>query len=120
MGIFPVAMSLTVTFLSALTLLGNPVEVYNFDTMFWWMVLGTLLAVAASAHVFIPFFFRLRITTVFEVSIKNSNMTTTSVIIRTIIITKATMMIIMMMKMTMMIIIVIIMYCTLLTHSTMP
>ena len=68
-GVFPVAMSLTVTFLSALTLLGNPVEVYNFNTMFWWLTLGTFFAVAAAAHVFMPFFFRLRITTVFEVAI---------------------------------------------------
>ncbi|KAK7111789.1 hypothetical protein V1264_011365 [Littorina saxatilis] len=66
MHVIPVAMSLAVTFMSALTLLGNPVEVYNFNTMFWWLALSMLIAVAASAHVFAPFFFRLRVTTVFE------------------------------------------------------
>ena len=67
MHVFPVAMSLTVTFLSALTILGVPVEVYNFNTMFWWQSLGIVMAVAAAAHVFVPFFYRLRVTTVFEV-----------------------------------------------------
>lgn len=66
MHMFPVAMSLTVTFISALSLLGNPVEVYVFHTMFWYLALGMLIAVAGAAHVFIPFFFRLHVTTVFE------------------------------------------------------
>ncbi|KAK7113233.1 sodium-coupled monocarboxylate transporter 1-like [Littorina saxatilis] len=66
MYVVPVAMSLAVTFLSALSLLGNPVEIYNFNTMFWYLVLALLLAVAACAHIFVPFFYRLKVTTVFE------------------------------------------------------
>ncbi|KAL8559128.1 hypothetical protein ACOMHN_046176 [Nucella lapillus] len=66
MATFPVAMSLAVTFLSALTLLGNPVEVYVFNTMFWWIVVAMLVAVGGSAFVFTPFFYRLQITTICE------------------------------------------------------
>nr|KAG5709838.1 hypothetical protein BaRGS_032662 [Batillaria attramentaria] len=66
MHVFPVAMSLTVTLMSALTLLGTPVEVYIYDTMYLWVVLGMAWAVAGAAHVFIPFFYRLQVTTVFE------------------------------------------------------
>ncbi|KAL8588987.1 hypothetical protein ACOMHN_065769 [Nucella lapillus] len=66
MWVMPVALSLSVTFLSALSLLGNPVEVYSFNTMFCWLVVSIFLAVAAAAHIFVPFFYRLKITTVFE------------------------------------------------------
>ncbi|KAK7501544.1 hypothetical protein BaRGS_00007348 [Batillaria attramentaria] len=66
MYVLPVAMSLAVTFLSAVSLLGNPVEVYNFNTMFWYLAVALLLAVSASAQIFIPFFYKLRVTTVFE------------------------------------------------------
>ena len=34
MGVFPTAMSITVSFMSAITLLGTPVEVYMTGTMF--------------------------------------------------------------------------------------
>ncbi|XP_046353961.2 sodium-coupled monocarboxylate transporter 2-like [Haliotis rufescens] len=66
MGTVPVALSVTVTFLSALTLLGMPAEVYNHDTMFWWLAVGMIIAVAGAAHLFIPFLYRLGVTSVYE------------------------------------------------------
>ncbi|XP_050390523.1 sodium-dependent multivitamin transporter isoform X2 [Patella vulgata] len=66
MSVFPVAMSLLVTFLSALTLLGNPVEIYNYNTMFWYLCLAMVLAIAAASFIFIPFFYELGITSAFE------------------------------------------------------
>ncbi|KAK7484710.1 hypothetical protein BaRGS_00024118 [Batillaria attramentaria] len=66
MNIFPVAMSLMVTFQSALTLLGNPAEIYNFNTMFCWLVVGFTGAIIGSAYIFIPFFYNLGVTSTFE------------------------------------------------------
>ncbi|XP_046571641.1 sodium-dependent multivitamin transporter-like [Haliotis rubra] len=66
MGTVPVALSVTVTFLSALTLLGMPAEVYIHDTMFWLLALGMILAVAGAAHLFIPILYRLGVTSVYE------------------------------------------------------
>ncbi|XP_046363310.2 sodium-coupled monocarboxylate transporter 2-like isoform X2 [Haliotis rufescens] len=66
MGTIPVALSVTVSFMSALTLLGMPAEVYNYDTMFWWVALGMVMAVAGAAHLFLPFLYRLGVTSVYE------------------------------------------------------
>ncbi|XP_046363311.1 sodium-coupled monocarboxylate transporter 1-like [Haliotis rufescens] len=66
MGTIPVALSVTVSFMSALTLLGMPAEVYNYDTMFWWLALGMVMAVAGAAHLFLPFLYRLGVTSVYE------------------------------------------------------
>ncbi|XP_071106912.1 sodium-dependent multivitamin transporter-like [Haliotis cracherodii] len=66
MHVIPVAMSLLVTFLSALTLLGTPAEVYNYNTMFWWICLGYLVSVAGATWIFIPFFYKLGLTSIFE------------------------------------------------------
>ncbi|GFN86217.1 sodium-coupled monocarboxylate transporter 2 [Plakobranchus ocellatus] len=66
MSVLPVALSLMVTFMSAMTLLGNPAEIYNYHTMFWWLVAAFLLAMTFAAHVFIPFFYRLGVTCTFE------------------------------------------------------
>lgn len=67
MSVFPVAMSLMVTFMSALTLLGNPAEIYNYNTMFWWLIIGFLIAIPGASYIFIPFFYNLKLTSTFEV-----------------------------------------------------
>lgn len=66
MSVFPVALSLMVTFMSALTLLGNPAEIYNYHTMFWWLCGAFLIAMTFAATIFIPFFYRLGVTSTFE------------------------------------------------------
>ncbi|XP_048248390.1 sodium-dependent multivitamin transporter-like [Haliotis rufescens] len=62
----PVAMSLTATFMSALTLLGAPAEMYIYATMFWWICLAFIIAIAISSQIFIPFFYKLNLTSMFE------------------------------------------------------
>ncbi|XP_052774818.1 sodium-coupled monocarboxylate transporter 1-like [Mya arenaria] len=56
----PVSLSLCATFMSALTLLGNPAEIYTHGTMFYWIVLAMLLSTICSAHVFVPIFYKLK------------------------------------------------------------
>ncbi|PVD37957.1 hypothetical protein C0Q70_00559 [Pomacea canaliculata] len=67
MALFPVAMSLMVTFISAATLLGNPAEMYNYNTMWWYLVVAFIFAIAGACRIFIPFFYNLGITSTFEV-----------------------------------------------------
>jgi len=68
LSVFPVALSLLSSFISAITLLGTPAEVYKYNTMYWLISVGFIISAIMSAHVFIPVFYNLGITSVFEVS----------------------------------------------------
>ena len=69
MNPIPVALSILASFMSAITLLGTPAEMYNYTTMYWYIGLGYLLVVAVAAHIFIPIFYKLRVTSAYEVSL---------------------------------------------------
>ncbi|XP_033749429.1 LOW QUALITY PROTEIN: sodium-coupled monocarboxylate transporter 2-like [Pecten maximus] len=66
MNPLPVSLSLLASFMSAITLLGVPAEMYNYTTMYWWIGLGYLFVAFGAAHVFIPIFYRLRVTSAYE------------------------------------------------------
>ena len=63
----PVAMSLTASFMSAVTVLGTPSEVYRFGAIFSIFAITYFLVVALSAEVFLPVFYKLEITSTYEV-----------------------------------------------------
>ena len=62
----PVSLSLSATFLSALTLLGTPAEIYTNNTMYLWILVAMFLATGGAAHLFIPVFYNLNITSCFQ------------------------------------------------------
>ena len=62
----PVSLSLTATFLSALTVLGTPAEIYTNNTMYVWILVAMVLATGGAAHLFIPVFYNLNITSCFQ------------------------------------------------------
>ncbi|XP_069124073.1 sodium-coupled monocarboxylate transporter 2-like [Argopecten irradians] len=66
MNPLPVSLSLLASFMSAITLLGVPAEMYNYTTMYWWIGLGYLFVAFGAAHVFIPIFYKLRVTSAYE------------------------------------------------------
>ena len=63
----PVAMSLLATFMSAITLLGTPAEMYNFTTVYLWIGLGYVISIGLSAHLYLPVFYNLKLTSAYEV-----------------------------------------------------
>lgn len=63
----PVALSLTASFMSAVTVLGAPVEVYRFGGVYCMFAFTYLLVVVLSAEVFLPVFYKLGITSTYEV-----------------------------------------------------
>lgn len=62
-------MSMGVSFVSAVTLIGYPVEVYFYGIFHLWGLAGILLGTVMSAVYYIPLLFRLRMNSVFEVRI---------------------------------------------------
>ncbi|XP_027525280.1 sodium-dependent multivitamin transporter [Corapipo altera] len=66
MSCLPVALSLLATFQSAVAILGVPAEIYRFGTEYWFLGCSYFLGLLIPAHVFIPVFYRLRITSTYE------------------------------------------------------
>jgi sodium-coupled monocarboxylate transporter 8/12 len=66
-GIFPIAMSLMASFMSAITVLGTPTEMYNNNTSYWIAGLAMIPTVIVTNHVFLPFFHELSLTSAYEV-----------------------------------------------------
>lgn len=62
----PVALSLTASFMSAVTVLGTPTEVYRFGAIFSIFAITYFFVVAISAEVFLPVFYKLGITSTYE------------------------------------------------------
>lgn len=69
MGILPVALSLLASFMSAITLLGTPAEIAIFGTHYWMIALSYFFVIPASAYIFVPIFYSLNLTSVFEVGV---------------------------------------------------
>ncbi|KAM4617869.1 sodium-coupled monocarboxylate transporter 2 isoform 2-T2 [Discoglossus pictus] len=62
----PVALSLTASFMSAVTILGAPSEVYRFGASFSLFFIAYTIVVLFSAELFVPVFYRSGITSTYE------------------------------------------------------
>lgn len=67
MGIFPVAMSLIASYMSAITVLGIPTEVYLFGTGYWMVALAGILTYPVTCHIFLPFFHDMGLSSAYQV-----------------------------------------------------
>ncbi|TKS75657.1 Sodium-dependent multivitamin transporter [Collichthys lucidus] len=67
MSCLPVSLSLLATFQSAVAILGAPSEVYTFGTQYWFLGCSYFLGLLIPAHVFIPVFYRLRLSSAYEI-----------------------------------------------------
>ncbi|XP_034435521.1 solute carrier family 5 member 6a [Hippoglossus hippoglossus] len=66
MSCLPVSLSLLATFQSAVAILGAPSEVYTFGTQYWFLGCSYFLGLLIPAHIFIPIFYRLRLSSAYE------------------------------------------------------
>ncbi|XP_049588561.1 sodium-coupled monocarboxylate transporter 1 [Syngnathus scovelli] len=62
----PVAMSLTASFMSGVTVIGTPAEAYSYGTSFWLFGISYVIMSVFTAEVFVPLFYRLGITSAYE------------------------------------------------------
>lgn len=66
MTTFPVAMSLIASFMSAITLLGTPSEVYQFGFIYWLIGFSYFLVMPSAAYLYFPVFYKLQVTSCYE------------------------------------------------------
>ncbi|KAG8122932.1 putative Sodium-dependent multivitamin transporter-like protein [Naja naja] len=66
MTFLPLTFSLLATFQSAVAILGVPSEIYRFGTEYWFLGCSYFLGLLIPAHIFIPIFYRLRLTSTYE------------------------------------------------------
>lgn len=62
----PVAMSLTASFMSGITVIGTPAEAYRFGTAYWLFGFSYAIMSLITAELFVPLFYRLGITSAYE------------------------------------------------------
>lgn len=66
MRCLPVSLSLLATFQSAVAILGAPSEIYTHGTQYWFLGCSYFLGLLIPAHIFIPVFYRLRVSSAYE------------------------------------------------------
>lgn len=64
----PIALSLLASFMSAITILGVPAEMYTFGTQYWMIIVSYVILFPVVALVFVPVFRAVEITSSYEVS----------------------------------------------------
>uniref|UniRef100_A0A182IL05 Sodium/solute symporter n=1 Tax=Anopheles atroparvus TaxID=41427 RepID=A0A182IL05_ANOAO len=67
MLVFPIALSLIASFISGITLLGLPTEVYSFGIQYVYVALGVTLMGFVMGFIYLPVFHKLNITSTYEI-----------------------------------------------------
>ncbi|XP_011054030.1 PREDICTED: sodium-coupled monocarboxylate transporter 1-like isoform X1 [Acromyrmex echinatior] len=66
LGLFPVSASLVASFISGVTILGTPTEIYNFGTQYWITIFSILFSGIVVATIYLPVFSTLQLNSVYE------------------------------------------------------
>ncbi|XP_053695096.1 sodium-coupled monocarboxylate transporter 1 [Sabethes cyaneus] len=66
MLVFPIALSLIASFISGITLLGLPTEVYSFGIQYVYVALGVATMGLVMGYIYLPVFHKLNITSTYE------------------------------------------------------
>lgn len=65
--LIPVTLSILVTYVSAIGILGTPAEIYGYGTQFSLQILAMMVGNTVGAYLFVPVYYPLRLTSCFEV-----------------------------------------------------
>ncbi|GBP13178.1 Sodium-coupled monocarboxylate transporter 1 [Eumeta japonica] len=66
MSLMPVTFSLVASFISGISLLGMPTEVYVYGTSYFFVLIGALCMTIITSYTFLPLFYELRLTSAYE------------------------------------------------------
>ncbi|OXU24865.1 hypothetical protein TSAR_005976 [Trichomalopsis sarcophagae] len=64
--LFPVSASLVASFISGITILGTPSEIYNFGTQYWITIISLVFSGIVVANVYLPVFTTLKLHSAYE------------------------------------------------------
>ena len=64
----PIGISVAVTYISAITVMGYPADAYVYGLVVFWYGFTTIIPIAFASMYFIPLYHRLQFATVYEVS----------------------------------------------------
>ena len=67
LSVIPTAISITVSFISAISILGNSAEIYYYGISYMLCLVGYTVAAVGAAYIFVPLFYPLKITSMNEV-----------------------------------------------------
>ena len=62
----PVALSLTATSLSAITMMGSPSEYYSYGSSYAWVIVADIIACLFAAFIYLPIYYNLGVTSIYE------------------------------------------------------
>ncbi|KAJ8670314.1 hypothetical protein QAD02_001573 [Eretmocerus hayati] len=66
LALFPVSASLVASFISGVTILGTPSEIYNFGTQYWITIISLIFSGVVVANVYLPVFTTLKLNSAYE------------------------------------------------------
>lgn len=69
MSCLPLSLSLMASFQSAVAIVGTPAEIYTNGTQYWFIGCAYILGLLIPAHIFIPVFYRLHLTSAYQVDL---------------------------------------------------
>ena len=67
LSVLPVAMSLLASYMSAITVLGIPTEIYTYGTGYWLVTFSGVIMFPIACFVFLPFFHNLQLDSAYQV-----------------------------------------------------
>lgn len=67
LSVLPVAMSLLASYMSAITVLGIPTEIYTYGTGYWLVTASGIIMFPLVAFVFLPFFHNMHLDSAYQV-----------------------------------------------------
>ena len=68
LGVVPVTLSMFMSYISAILVLGNTAEMMTYGTEYWLASVGSCLAFLSSGLLFVPLFYPLKLTSSFKVN----------------------------------------------------
>lgn len=66
MHVFPVAMSLVASYVSAVTVIGTPTDIYYYGSQYWMIIVSVILMGFVVSYVYLPVFQKLRLNSSYQ------------------------------------------------------